>query len=101
MRPAKRQKVQITGMDQLKTYIDTATEYKPVSRQFCGNCGTNILALTESNDAVRIVAAGTLDDYARWRPAKEVYCAYRAEWLDKAKGVETRYMGNANSEEEK
>jgi len=44
------------------------------------------------------VSAGVLDDFEDWRPTLEQYCIHRADYLEKVKGVEVRWMEKIDSE---
>ena len=48
------------------------------------------------------VTAGTLDDFESWQPDKEQYCIHRAQYVERAKGVdkENRHVTSVQSEPE-
>jgi len=91
------------GASHLKTYSDSATDSgTPLTRNFCGECGSNIFAFTPLWQDIVGVAAGTLDDFEDWKPTVEQYCIRRAGFLEKIKGVEPerRHTTDAQSEPE-
>ncbi len=73
---------------------------QPLRRQFCKNCGSSMFNLTPLYDIVS-VSAGALDDFESWKPSLEQYCIHRADFLEKTKLVEKRYIESINGELEK
>lgn len=62
------------GQDAMKTYTDRATESgQPLSRTFCGECGSTLFAFTPLREDIVSVAAGTLDreGFEAWEPDTE------------------------------
>ena len=47
------------------------------------------------------VSAGALDEFEDWKPTLEQYCIHRADFLEKVKGVEKRYIESINGDQEK
>ena len=47
------------------------------------------------------VSAGSLDEFDDFQPTLEQYCIHRADFLEKAKGVEKRYIESIAGEMEK
>lgn len=47
------------------------------------------------------VSAGSLDEFDDFKPTLEQYCIHRADFLEKAKGVEKRYIESIAGEMEK
>jgi len=86
----QRQGFSITqGESNMKKYIDTKTDSgKPLTRTFCSDCGSKLLALTPLNDNIVSVAAGSLDDFDSWKPDKEQWCIHRSDFVEKMKGIE-------------
>ena len=82
----------------LSTYNDNMTDSgQPLKRQFCKNCGSNMFNFTPLYDIVS-VSAGALDDFEDWKPTLEQYCIHRADFLEKAKAVQKRYVESINGE---
>lgn len=72
------------GKEVLKTYTDNSPDSgTPLSRVFCGDCGSNLWALTPTREDVVTIAAGTLDDYRTFSPEIEWYCPQRASFVNK------------------
>jgi hypothetical protein len=63
----------LSGSSHLKSYADTTTtdSGQPLTRSFCGECGSNLFAFTPLLDSIVSVAAGTLDEFEEWRPGVE------------------------------
>ncbi|KAK1092662.1 hypothetical protein LTR48_003909 [Friedmanniomyces endolithicus] len=79
------------GEDALKSHADNKTDSgQPLTRKFCGECGSRLFAFTPLNENVVMIAAGTLDDFEDWKPSKEQYCVHRLGFVDKMKGVKSR-----------
>lgn len=50
----------------------------PVTRQFCGECGTSLVSLPPAMPDVVVIKAGTMDDPAQFgEPQMAFYCADR------------------------
>jgi hypothetical protein len=47
------------------------------------------------------VSAGSLDEFDDFKPTLEQYCIHRADFLEKAKGVERRYIESIAGEMER
>ena len=85
----------------LSSYTDNMTDSgQPLTRQFCKNCGSNMFNFTPLYEIVS-VSAGALDEFEDWKPTLEQYCIHRADFLEKVKGVEKRYIESINGEQEK
>lgn len=83
----------LTG--KLMTYEDTDTASKlPVSRQFCGGCGSPILSRSEATPKLAIVKAGTADDPHQFVPTIHVWTTSALPWVDIPAGV-TQFPRNA------
>ena len=84
----------------LSSYTDNMTDSgQPLTRTFCKNCGSNMFNFTPLYEIVS-VSAGALDEFEEWKPSLEQYCIHRADFLDKVKGVEKRYVESINGEQE-
>lgn len=72
----------------LASWDDHDTESgKPVSRQFCGTCGSPIRSVLGSNPAILAVKAGTLDDPGPFPPGVHVWTESRIGWVAIPEGV--------------
>jgi hypothetical protein len=63
-----------SGSSHLKTYSSPATDSgTPLTRNFCGKCGSNIYSWTSLYPDIVGLAVGTLDEqfYGEWRPGVE------------------------------
>jgi hypothetical protein len=78
----------------MKSYESKETDSgTPLVRNFCGNCGSQIFALTALNDQIVSLCAGSLDKVEEWRPEKEQYCRNTAEWVKPLEGVQRHVTG--------
>ena len=66
----------------LTTYEDTGDSGNKVHRKFCGRCGSPILSALEGMPGMVAVKAGTLDDVSAVRPAVQVWCDSKQDWVD-------------------
>ena len=90
------------GDDVLSTYVDNMTDSgTPLERQFCSHCGSNMFNLTPLYDHIVSISAGALDDFEDWKPTLEQYCIHRADFVEKVKGVEKRYVESIDGGMEK
>jgi hypothetical protein len=90
------------GEDLLSTYVDKMTDTgNPLERTFCSLCGSNMFNFPSQFENIVSIAAGSLDDFESWKPTLEQYCLHRADFLEKMKGVENRYIESLNGEPEK
>lgn len=56
----------------LKSYTDAATQSgRPLTRTFCGECGSTLFAFTPLREDIVSVAAGSLDGFEDWAPDTE------------------------------
>lgn len=69
----------VTG-DTLRTYEDMGASGQPVSRNFCGNCGSPIFSDVAAADGLRFVKVGTLDDSSWIELAAEIWCDSKVGW---------------------
>ena len=62
-----------TGHPLLKTYSSPSTDSgTPLTRNFCGDCGSSLFAFTDLYPDIVGLAAATLDGgFERWRPGVE------------------------------
>jgi hypothetical protein len=66
----------LSGQDRIKTYQLPATRH---IKSFCAECGS-ALPNVQSNGALLVVPAGSLDSAIDIRPRAHIYFASRAEW---------------------
>ncbi|WWC62343.1 uncharacterized protein I303_104939 [Kwoniella dejecticola CBS 10117] len=58
-----------------------------VTREFCDECGSNILEYPESNkDTHRFITLGTLDDPTLFQPVYEIFTKDRLGWMTAVSG---------------
>lgn len=55
---------------------------------------------TPLHDDIVSISAGSLDEFDDFKPTLEQYCIHRAEFLEKVKGVEKRYVESIAGEME-
>ena len=81
--------VTITG--EPKTYQDTDTDSgKPLSRSFCGNCGSAIASKSPNMPGLVVVKLALFDHIPK--PSMQIYCKSRPSWdraIDGVKQVDT------------
>lgn len=66
----------------LSAYTDHDTESgKPVSRQFCGQCGSPIRSVPEAMPGLVVVKVGTLDAPEGFEPRVHVWTASALPWV--------------------
>ncbi|KAK5126343.1 hypothetical protein LTR85_010579 [Meristemomyces frigidus] len=88
------------GEDVLRRYVDDKTgSGKPLTRTFCGTCGSSLFAFTPLREDIVSVAAGTLDDFESWEPAREQWCIHRADFVENVRGIseESRHAMNVQA----
>jgi len=93
----------LSGLPHLKSYNDPTTDSgTPLTRNFCGECGSAVFSCTPLYPDIVGVAAGTLEKFEEWKPNVEQFCIRRAGFLEKCKGVEPerRHTTHAQSEPE-
>jgi hypothetical protein len=69
----------------------------PVTRRFCGNCGTSLTYERDESDFLD-VAVGSVDDPEAVRPAHHVYDSRRIEWVDVADQLPRYEKGRPGSQ---
>src|SRR5262249_6734944 len=67
--------------DALRTYDDVGGSGRAVRRQFCGNCGSQIVSATDAAPDVAFIKAGTLDDTSSLMPTMEIWCETAQPWV--------------------
>lgn len=72
---------------ELKTYDDKG-EGMTVSRSFCPDCGSPVLAVPERAPKICIVYAGTLDDRSDFNPTVCGWCDSGQPWLTLPDSIE-------------
>ena len=60
---------------------------KPVTREFCGECGTHLI--TRPNRPVVIVKVGTLDDPSQFTPQMAIYTIDKQAFHEIPEGIPT------------
>ncbi|KXN82118.1 hypothetical protein AN958_03172 [Leucoagaricus sp. SymC.cos] len=75
----------VLGQDKIKVFVDkTTTSGVTLNRQFCMECGSNVVLLSndlEKNKQYITVALGTLDDDMQWLPLGEFFPEQRRHWV--------------------
>jgi hypothetical protein len=74
----KASSISVTG--ELRQYRSTADSGQSVRRQFCANCGTHVLAHSETFPSLMFVRIGTLDDPGSVRPSVTMWTASAPSW---------------------
>lgn len=77
----------LTG-DAPKLYEDRETDSgNPVSRYFCGNCGSPIYSALDVQPDMLYLKTGTLDDTDSFQPQFHVWCDSKQNWVKLEEGV--------------
>ncbi|KAL0259542.1 hypothetical protein SLS55_005279 [Diplodia seriata] len=75
-----------------KNWSRTGDSGKPVTSNFCPECGVLCWVTGEAMPGVLIVKAGTLDDLSlvetKYKPKIEVYCRNKFSWLADVEGAQ-------------
>jgi hypothetical protein len=67
----------VQGADALREYASSARRRK----RFCGDCGSQLFIRRTDNDAIVVLALGSLDDHAAIpAPARHVFVDSKAPW---------------------
>jgi hypothetical protein len=64
----------------VKGFSSTGDNGKKVIRQFCPDCGTPMFSLIESNPAIMVVKAGTMDESNGLKPAMTFWTRSAPDW---------------------
>ncbi|WWC88899.1 uncharacterized protein L201_003814 [Kwoniella dendrophila CBS 6074] len=63
-----------------------------VNREFCDNCGSNIIEYSENvQDTYRYVTIGSLDDPSTFRPEGEIFIKNRLDWVPELPNTYQKY----------
>lgn len=73
-----RESVTLTG--EVKFYDSKGGSGKTISRGFCPECGSPVLAKVEIMPDIAILAAGTMDDPSAFRPTMNIFTASTQPW---------------------
>jgi hypothetical protein len=76
-----RDALQVEG-DSLSSFTTIGTDSgQPVARQFCSECGSPIVSLSDGTPELAFVKAGTLDDRSWLEPQMQVWCDSAQPWV--------------------
>lgn len=64
-----------------RVFEDVGDSGQPVSRHFCGTCGSPIVSIAGALPGLTLIKGGTLDEPGRWTPTLEAYCDGSLPWL--------------------
>jgi len=64
----------------LESYVVEGDSGKPVTRWFCGRCGSGIYLECESDPGYVFLKAGSLDDASWVRPEMHIFTVARQPW---------------------
>ena len=73
--------VSVSIQGQLTTYRNTSEAGREVRRSFCPNCGSSVSAEADVMPGLTIVAVGTLDDPAGFKPTTDLYWSREQPWF--------------------
>lgn len=80
----------LTTTGELTTYVDKDTlSGAPISRMFCGICGSPILSAFSNGSGMVVVKAGTLDDPTPFAPSVSVWASRVLPWVQLPEGQHT------------
>ncbi len=78
--------MQVTGA--LTVFADgDSSSGQPVSRQFCGSCGSPIRSMPAANPGIAVIKAGTADQPGRFVPTMHVWTQSKLPWADVPDGL--------------
>ena len=73
-----------------KLYEDSDTETgTTVGRYFCGDCGSALYSLVESDPDMLYLKTGTMDDTSTFVPQFQCWCASKQDWVRLEEGIAT------------
>jgi hypothetical protein len=68
--------------DSLSSFTTVGTDSgSKVSRQFCSECGSPIVSLSEGTPELAFIKAGTLNDTSWFEPQMQVWCDSAQPWV--------------------
>ena len=70
----------------VKDFTKTSDTGKPITRQFCADCGTPMFSIPTDNQ-ISIVKAGTLDDPSWLKPSLTIWTKSAQPWAHIDKGI--------------
>jgi hypothetical protein len=79
----------VTWQGQSASYADTGESGKPLSRKFCGNCGSSLATETEALPGAIVIKAGTLDDKSWLKPNYHIWTRSAQPWVQIQSGATT------------
>lgn len=65
----------------LRSYVDKGDSGLALKRFFCHQCGSPLYTQADAMPGIMIVKAGTLDDTSEFKPAANIWCDSKMEWL--------------------
>lgn len=71
--------LEVTG--EPRVYTREADSGRTIARYFCGDCGGHLFTSPWPEVTRYSVKAGTLDDPGLFRPAHQIWCRSRADWV--------------------
>jgi len=71
--------IEISG--RLAAFEDAGESGGKVQRRFCPQCGSPVISSLASAPGLAALKAGTLDDTSWIRPAMQVWCGSKQDWL--------------------
>jgi hypothetical protein len=78
--------VLVSGADSMRTYRSSG----PVTRTFCGTCGSTLQWITDDRFEEIDIAIGTLDDDPGIWPSQHIFTASKAPWYAITDGLPQR-----------
>lgn len=78
-----------------RVFHDRGDSGQAVLRHFCGACGSPILSEVAVMPGLKLVKAGTLDDFSGLTPSVEVYTDHAAAWVTPVAGAQRFAQGSA------
>ena len=70
----------VTLSGETKSYTYTSDGGRPVTNNFCPNCGSSVTMITPGLAGLTLIRAGTLDDSTGLEPQFVVYNKRRPDW---------------------
>jgi hypothetical protein len=78
--------VQVTK-GELQAYRVEAESGNSVTREFCPTCGSPVFSKLDSNPAIQVIKAGTLDDPSWVQPAMNIWTDSAQPWAPLEEGL--------------
>jgi hypothetical protein len=76
-----------------KAFTKPGDSGRPVTRCFCGDCGSPLYTLPPLHPEVVFIKAGSLDDPSLVKPERQAWMRSKVSWAEIKPGIESYEMG--------